>query len=148
MPVLKNTKHEKFAQELAKGNTADKAYVLAGYPKHRGNAATLRAKQSILDRVIELQSVVAERTELTIEGLIEKFDRVHKLSLAMGQLSAANGALTAMAKLAGLWIEKSENTNTNRNVDPDSLTDEQLAYIASQGLADDTEEASGPDQLN
>jgi predicted DNA binding protein len=87
--------------------------------------------------------VVAERTELTIEGLIRKFDRIHELAITERQLSAANGALTAVAKLAGLWVEKSDNTNTFRNADPDSLTDEQLAYIAKQGLADDPEETRG-----
>jgi phage terminase small subunit len=33
MPRLQNAKHELFAQELAKGETADKAYQLAGYRK-------------------------------------------------------------------------------------------------------------------
>ena len=32
MPTLQNPRHERFAQELATGQTADAAYVLAGYP--------------------------------------------------------------------------------------------------------------------
>ena len=31
MPTLRNPRHERFAQELATGKTADAAYVLAGY---------------------------------------------------------------------------------------------------------------------
>ncbi|MDX0979387.1 terminase small subunit, partial [Sinorhizobium medicae] len=31
MPVLKNARHEKFAQARAKGNTVDEAYVVAGF---------------------------------------------------------------------------------------------------------------------
>lgn len=31
MPTLRNRRHERFAQELAAGKTADAAYVLAGY---------------------------------------------------------------------------------------------------------------------
>ena len=31
MPTLQNPRHERFAQELAAGKTADAAYVLAGY---------------------------------------------------------------------------------------------------------------------
>jgi phage terminase small subunit len=45
MPVLSNSKHELFAQELAKGKTADAAYVSAGYSPNRGNATTLGLKQ-------------------------------------------------------------------------------------------------------
>lgn len=51
MPVLKNARHEAFAQELAKGKTADEAYKLAGFKPNRGNAATLKQKQSISKRV-------------------------------------------------------------------------------------------------
>jgi phage terminase small subunit len=35
MPVLSNPKHERFAQELAKGKTADEAYQLAGCKPNR-----------------------------------------------------------------------------------------------------------------
>ncbi|TAI65996.1 hypothetical protein [Bradyrhizobium sp. Leo170] len=53
MRVLSNTKQERFAQELAKGKTADEAYQLAGCKPNRGNA-TPKASQSISDRVAEL----------------------------------------------------------------------------------------------
>ncbi|WP_455872862.1 hypothetical protein [Rhizobium yanglingense] len=42
MPVLKNARHEKFAQALAKGKTATEAYAEAGFKPHDGNAARLR----------------------------------------------------------------------------------------------------------
>jgi phage terminase small subunit len=41
MGELNNPRHERFAQELAAGNSADAAYEAAGYRKHRGNAARL-----------------------------------------------------------------------------------------------------------
>src|SRR5690606_2363866 len=65
MPVLPNPRHESFAQALAKGKTADEAYALAGYKPNRGNAATLKANQSILDRVAELQQRAADKAEWT-----------------------------------------------------------------------------------
>lgn len=55
MPVLKNARHEKFAQALASGKTADASYKLAGYKPDRGAATRLSAKVSIKDRVRELQ---------------------------------------------------------------------------------------------
>lgn len=65
MPVLKNARHEKFAQELAKGKTADEAYQLAGFKPNRGNAARLNANESIRARVEELASRGAEKAEWT-----------------------------------------------------------------------------------
>jgi phage terminase small subunit len=35
MPVLKNARHEKFAQALAKGKSATDAYNEAGFKPHR-----------------------------------------------------------------------------------------------------------------
>ncbi len=61
MPILANAKHELFAQAIAKGETADAAYKLAGYAANRGNAATLKANQSVLDRVAELQGAIADK---------------------------------------------------------------------------------------
>jgi phage terminase small subunit len=50
MPLLDNPKYELFAQGLAEGRTADEAYKRAGYKPNRGNAATLKANQSIVER--------------------------------------------------------------------------------------------------
>ena len=44
MPTLRNPRHERFAQELATGKTADAAYVLAGYKENRSNAARLKCE--------------------------------------------------------------------------------------------------------
>ena len=56
MPTLRNPRHERFAQELATGKTADAAYVLAGYKENRSNAARLGADRDIQARVAEIQS--------------------------------------------------------------------------------------------
>ncbi|WP_421445734.1 hypothetical protein [Agrobacterium tumefaciens] len=49
--------------------TADEAYQKAGFKPNRGNAATLKANQSILDRVTELQSKAAKKAEITVDSL-------------------------------------------------------------------------------
>ncbi len=54
MPVLKNARHGKSAQELAKGKTADDAYAAAGFKPDRGNASRLQHKENIVQRVTEL----------------------------------------------------------------------------------------------
>jgi phage terminase small subunit len=80
MPALKNARHEKFAQGLSRGLTADQAYQDAGFKANRGNAATLKQKQSIQDRVAELlewgQTVERKATEKAIDKLAITKERV------------------------------------------------------------------------
>jgi len=139
MTALSNPKHERFAQELAKGKTADEAYVIAGYKENRGNAATLKANQSILDRVQELQTVASMRVEVTVASLIKEAGEIQAAAMQEKQLSAASAALTIKAKLAGLWVDKSENTN--RNVDPARVSDAELAAVVQ---ADGSEGTAAP----
>ena len=72
MGEIQNPRHERFAQELAAGNSADSAYEAAGYRKHRGNAARLSANERIKNRVREIQSIRAERAAVTVQNLIEE----------------------------------------------------------------------------
>jgi phage terminase small subunit len=76
MPVLKNARHERFAQELAKGSTADDAYATAGFKANRGNAATLKAKQSISDRVDEILGRAAAKAEITQEMVLRELGKL------------------------------------------------------------------------
>ena len=83
MPALKNARHERFAQELAKGETADAAYVAAGFKANRGNAATLKANQSVKDRVEELQGRAAEKAEWTAADRLIMLQAIAINSLAV-----------------------------------------------------------------
>ena len=71
MPVLKNPKHERFAQEVAKGLSAAQAYEKAGYAPNRHNASALAQKQPIQARVSELlekrEQVHSQATAAAIE---------------------------------------------------------------------------------
>lgn len=114
MPALKNTRHERFAQELAKGKTADEAYELAGFKPNRGNATRLKANESIAVRVAELQSGAAKRTEITVASITDRLLKIAEKgekSNDAPKLSVARAALMDAAKLNGLVVEKSENLN-------------------------------------
>jgi len=93
MPVLKNARHEMFAQALAKGKSATEAYQDAGYKPDRKNAARLTTKDDIRRRVAEIKSRVAEKAEWTaadrLMGLKSIFDA-----------SAADDRRTAIAAIA------------------------------------------------
>ncbi len=64
MSVLNNSKHEQFAQLVAKGVNATKAYVSAGYSGNgaRGGAARLYAKATVCARIRELQKTLSAGT--------------------------------------------------------------------------------------
>lgn len=141
MPALENPKHERFAQELAKGLTADKAYIAAGFKPNRGNAATLKQKESISNRVAELlserEAIHAQATaeaikstaltkEWVIQTLMENVARAMQateVKRADGegtgeyqyQGSVANKALELLGKELGMFVDRAitENVNTN-----------------------------------
>lgn len=115
MTALSNPKHERFAQELAKGKTATEAYVIAGYKPNQPNAARLISNDMVKARVAEIQERSVVRTEITLESLIREAGEIQLAAMADKQHSAATAALTAKAKLAGLWVDRSETENVNTN---------------------------------
>jgi phage terminase small subunit len=129
MPALQNPKHERFAQELAKGKSQAEAYAEAGYAPSEPNASRLTRNDKIQTRIAEIQSRAVIRTEITLASLMEEAAEIQAGALEAKQYSAATAALTAKAKLAGLWVDKNENTN--RNVDPAQVSDADLAAVVA-----------------
>ncbi len=68
MGILKNPKHELFAQELAKGRTQIEAHGTAGFKPHRGNASSLAQDKNIVERVNE---ILAEREQIHAQATAE-----------------------------------------------------------------------------
>lgn len=115
MPALQNPKHERFAQGLAKGKSASEAYVDAGYRESRSAASRLSTNVNVVARVAELQDIGSMRAEITLESLIREAGEIQEAAKRDGQYAAATSALTAKAKLAGLWVDRSETENVNTN---------------------------------
>ena len=128
MPVLKNARHEAFAQALAKGKTADEAYEQAGFKADRGNASRLQQKDSILQRVNELltraDTVEQKATEKAIEKLAITKERV----------------LAELAKIAFADIRKAVRWGRNpgdaasENADPNGLGVYPISLIPSEEM--------------
>ena len=123
MPTLPNARHELFAQSLAAGKTADEAYKDAGFHPHSGNASRLRVNESIVARVAELQSRVAEGVVLTKQWIIERLiDNVNRAARAVPVLdskgnetgdyvyqgSVVNRALELLGKERGMFVDRKE----------------------------------------
>lgn len=81
MGVLKNIKHEKFAQGIAKGMSQEAAYEAAGYKQHRGNASTLRTKQNVIDRIAELAQGASKRASKSLDDVVAQYERIAFLEL-------------------------------------------------------------------
>lgn len=123
MAVLSNARHERFAQELAAGKTADEAYQLAGFRPNRGNATRLKANESVMKRVAELQGRIADGVVLTkqwvIERLIENVERALQAQPVLDREgrptgeytyegSVANRALELLGKEQGMFVDRKE----------------------------------------
>ena len=129
MPALSNPRHELFAQVLAAGCNATEAYVKAGYRLNKGNAGRLKANERIRKRVDELQARNVQAQEaavgVTIEQLRTQFAEAYDMAKELSQPTAMVAATTAQAKLAGLWIERSEQMRKQ----PDEMSDAEIAAI-------------------
>lgn len=76
MPILKNAKHERFAQARASGMTVDAAYVKAGYKPHRSNASRMSANDNIAERIDEILNAGAERAEIDAGQIFTEAARI------------------------------------------------------------------------
>jgi hypothetical protein len=125
MPALANSRHEAFAQALARGLSIAGAYAEAGYKPNRGNAHTLlKQNKCISKRVEEIQAEqlaihqqataeAAASAKVTLESLIAEAEAARAKAMEeKGGAAAAVSALIAKAKLAGTWREKIDQHNT------------------------------------
>ena len=109
MPALRNPKHEKFAQLVASGMTAQAAFTQAGYPSPQ-NAPRLRNNELVAKRIEELQvrnERKAEMAALSRDELIGILtDIVHATRDRLSEARPSDGLKAAemLAKMCG-WNE-------------------------------------------
>lgn len=108
MPALTNHRHERFAQELAKGKSASQAYEDAGYKPNRQAASRLLSNDDVQGRVGELQQTGAKRAEMTVEGHLKRLKDLSDKAEEIGQLSAAITAEQLRGKVSGYYVERHE----------------------------------------
>ena len=133
MPVLKNPRHELFAQLLASGKTATEAHQLAGFKRDRGNASRLATDPEIQDRVQQITAVGAERAAVTVESLIDEAEQARRGAMEAGQYAAAVAAVKEKGVLSGKRVERRESGSPGEFADLENMTAEQLAdFIRKQ----------------
>lgn len=166
MAILTNPRHEIFAQELAKGETASDAYVTAGYKPSRANACHLQQQYNISQRIAEIlqereqihaqaTADAVQRVGLNKEWVIAKLmDNVERASQAravtddegkpIGEYkyegSVVNRGLELLGKELGMFVDRTEDVTSKR-------TSEQIYSRLSQIIAaGNSERGSGPDR--
>lgn len=130
---LKSARHEKFAQELAKGKAQHDAFMAAGF-KAQGNAARANASRLLTDanvsaRVEELKEKAAERCVVTVESITQRLLNIAKKGEGDDikdppLLSVARASLMDAAKLNGLIVDKIKH-----GLDLSNATDEELEVL-------------------
>ncbi len=76
MPVLKNPRHERFAQHFATGKTLEAAYEAAGYRPNKSHAYKLRWKPQVAERIEEIQIKAAEKAGVTVERIVFELAKI------------------------------------------------------------------------
>ena len=92
MPILSHTKHEQFAQSVAKGISATAAYISAGYSKAgaAASASRLMTNANVLARIKELKTATAasvvkveiRKRSARVQVLQNIVDRLYRLTEA------------------------------------------------------------------
>lgn len=132
---LKNARHERYAQELAKGQSQLDAYAAAGYKPDRGAATRLSAKISA--RVDALKARAAEKVEVTVADIARQLDEDRELARSLGQTGAAVSASLGKAKVLGLIVERQELTGKNGGpIEYRDLSDDEVAARIAAHEAD------------
>jgi phage terminase small subunit len=109
MPMLDNTRHEKFARGLANGLTATEAYANAGYAKNRSSACRLSTNINIRGRVAELRAEALKNNQasiaISLASLTEMLLKDRELAHRTKQASAAVTATERLARLHGYMFD-------------------------------------------
>jgi phage terminase small subunit len=106
--MLTNPRHERMAQYLAQGKTAQEAYELAGYKPNSSNASNMARKPHIRERLTEINKPAAARAAVTAESLLDEFEQAREQAMKNGREGNANNAIKGKAVLSGHWVERKE----------------------------------------
>lgn len=124
---LKNARHEKFAQELAKGKSQVQAYADAGYKPDDGASARLSGNVRVQERLDELKSLAAKRTVVTVENITQRLLKIAEKGEGAADaplLSVARASLMDAAKLNGLIVDRAKV-----GLDLSGATEEELEIL-------------------
>jgi phage terminase small subunit len=126
MPALRNIRHERFAQELAKGKEAGEAYEAAGFTANDGNARRLKQNEAIMKRV---EALLSEREHIHVKA-IER--AIEKTGITIGRV------IEELAKIGFADIRKAVRWSGIASPDDGGQTSTLVEVVASSDIDADT----------
>jgi len=105
---LKNARHERFAQELAKGKSKTGAYKAAGFDGDRTAACRLSTSVNVQRRVADLKAKAAEKVIVTVADIAQQLDEDREFARELESAAAAVSATMGKAKVLGLLEDRSK----------------------------------------
>lgn len=126
-------KQQSFVREYLVDRNATQAAIRAGYSAHTAksvgseNLTKPDIAKALGIGLAKLQHHAETKHEVTIDSLLAEAEEARVKAMGeKGGSAAAVAALTAKAKLAGLWVERQQGENLNVNYDlSDELPPEQ-----------------------
>ena len=136
MPVLDNPRHERFAQEIAKGESSRDAYKAAGYETNNvaaadASASRLLSEAKVRARIEELQTRAAAKAEVTVQRILEELEEARQLAKQIEQPSAMVSASMGRAKVAGIVVDRKE---VGKPGEFSNVPDDELVEAIRDGL--------------
>ena len=144
MPFLKSPKHERFAQEVAKGTDTGDAYEIAGFKRNDGNARRLKLNEAIVRRV---EALLGEREAIHNLSIARAIEETGSVDRAMQKVQAvgpngevgdfkydgavANRALELLGKELGMFVDRRDTKSVLRLISAEPLTADE--WIARHG---------------
>ncbi|MBW7968613.1 terminase small subunit [Bradyrhizobium sp. BR 10289] len=104
-------KQQAFVTEYLKDRNGAQAATRAGYSAKTANvkAAALMRLPEVKEAIGIATAEVAEASKITLASCFARLETAYNIAQAKGNATAMVGAVTALAKLAGLWVEKTED---------------------------------------
>lgn len=134
MPILKNSRHERFCIESAKGKTLKEAAVLAGYKDNCNltyNTGKLIKRPEIRDRLEELKQLTVDQFVKSRLEILQALGRI----IDKGSDGNKIRACQLSAHMQGFL---SDTININSTKKAEELSDEDLqAFIKSVKVTND-----------
>ena len=139
-----NNRKRSFAFGYLSDENGTKAAIRAGYSEKsaRQQAFRLLRDVAIKAEIERLRALHRDRLNVTVERLTAQFHEDRDLAIKNKQPSAAVQADTALAKLHGLMVDKTEITKAVNDMTDEEIRDERARL---QRLIDEAERSENGD---
>ena len=134
--VLRNPRHERYAQGIVAGLTRQEAYAQAGFHSKNGSSAArvLHNQPHVQARIKELMDNVSRRSELSRKEILDRILQDWDLSRKLGQMSAALKAGDMLGReLHKMFVERKEIGGAG---DFDNKSEDELREIIRNDMKD------------